>query len=266
MTSSDQVDTANPGKSGRPVVRQITPSDLKIALRKGWEDFDALPSFAVFLVFLYPLVALMVARVLFGYDVLVILFPMITGFALLGPLAASGIYELSRRRELGLDVFWTHVFDVVKSPSFLPMAFLGVLLMVIFVFWIGMAQAIYDTTMGPVAPASFSEFVSRVFSTPEGRELILVGCGVGFLFAVFTLSVSVVSFPILLDRKIGIFTAIWTSVRAVGFNPVTMSLWGLTVGGLLILGSIPFFFGLAVVIPILGHSTWHLYRLVVEPE
>ena len=85
-------------------------------------------------------------------------------------------------------------------------------------------------------------------------------------FAVATLMISVVSFPLLLDRDIGAGAGIATSIRAVLANPVTMALWGLIVAALLLVGSLPLFLGLAVVLPVLGHSTWHLYRKVVEPD
>jgi len=252
--------------SPRPVVRQITPTDLKTALKKGWDDFNALPSFAIFLVVLYPIIAFLLARVLFGYDVLVISFPLVMGYALIGPLAASGLYELSRRRELGLDVSWSHAFDVFRSPSFITIAALGVVLMAIFIVWLGAAQAIFVDTLGSIEQNSFREFATRVFTTPEGHELIFVGCSVGFLFALITLTFGVISFPLLVDRNVGPVTAVWTSVRAMAKNPVTMLLWGLIVGALLFIGASIAFFGLAVAIPVLGHASWHLYRLVVEPE
>ncbi|MCZ6743791.1 MAG: DUF2189 domain-containing protein, partial [Alphaproteobacteria bacterium] len=113
-------------------------------------------------------------------------------------------------------------------------------------------------------PASIEEFARQIFTTPAGWGLMIVGCGVGFLFAVLVLTISVVSFPMLIDRDVGAMTAIHTSVRSVIANPVTMAMWGLIVAGSLMVGSLPFLFGLAVVMPVLGHATWHLYRKVVE--
>jgi uncharacterized membrane protein len=117
--------------------------------------------------------------------------------------------------------------------------------------------------MGGAVPASLDEFARQILTTPAGRQLIIVGNGVGFLFAVVVLVISVVSFPMLVDRNVGAAIAVRTSVRAVLENPVTMAMWGLFVAGTLVIGSLPFFFGLAVVFPVLGHSTWHLYRRVV---
>src|SRR5438309_1935086 len=95
---------------------------------------------------------------------------------------------------------------------------------------------------------------------------LVLGHGAGFRFALVTLVISAVSFPLLVDRDVGALVAVETSVRAAFANPFTMALWGLIVAALLVIGSLPFFFGLAVVMPVLGHATWHLYRKVVEPD
>ena len=247
----------------RPVVRNIQVADLKEVLSKGIQDFKEKPSHIVLLVLIYPIVGLLSARLAAGYDILPLVFPLISGFALIGPLAAIGLYELSRRREKGLDVAWKNAFDVFHSNSIGSIAALGFLLMAIFLTWLLTALAIYDITFGGVQPASISEFVGQILGTSAGWSLIIVGCGVGFLFAVVVLAISVVSFPMLLDRDVGAVVAIQTSIKAVTVNPVTMSVWGIIVAGSLVIGSIPFFVGLAVVMPVLGHSTWHLYRKVV---
>ena len=225
-----------------------------------------MPSHAVFLCLIYPIVGLILARVTFGYDVLSLLFPLAAGFALIGPFAAMGFYELSRRREQGLPVSWADAFDVLRSRSRGAIAALGALLLAIFVLWIVVAQAIYIANFGNAPAASISDFIRQIFTTPAGWTLIIVGNGVGFLFACVVLTISVVSFPLLLDRDVGAVEAVLTSARAVAANPVTMAIWGLIVAALLVIGSLPFFFGLAVVVPVLGHATWHLYRKVVEPD
>jgi len=249
-----------------PKIRDITIADLKDALGRGWDDFTAMPSHAVFLCLIYPIVGFLLARLVLGANVLPLLFPLAAGFALLGPLAALGLYEMSRRREQGLDVSWKHALDVSRSPSLGAIAVLGLLLVAIFLVWIAVAQAIYVATFGYAPAASMPDFARQVLTTPEGRMLAIVGNGVGFLFAVLVLMLTVVSFPLLLDRDVGVAVAILTSVRAVLANPVPMAMWGLIVAALLLIGSLPVFIGLAVVVPVLGHATWHLYRKVVEPD
>jgi uncharacterized membrane protein len=248
-----------------PVVRTIGIMDLKEALIRGFDDFKARPSHVFFLGVIYPLVAFMSARLAFGMEVVPLLFPLIAGLTLVGPFAAIGLYELSRRRELGLEASWRHAFGVLRSRSVGAIATLGAVLMMIFVMWLGTALLIYNLAFGSMAPLSIEELVRQVFTTPSGWFLLVAGNGVGFVFAVVVLTISVISFPLLLDRDIGAGPAIRTSVRAVLANPTVMAMWGLVVAGSLTIGSAPCFVGLAVVMPVLGHSTWHLYRKVIEP-
>ena len=137
------------------------------------------------------------------------------------------------------------------------------MLMIIYFAWLGAAQAIYVANFGNVAPASVAEFARQVVGTPAGWALIFFGSGVGFLFAVIVFTLSVVSFPMLLDRDVGVAVALRTSLRAVLANPITMAVWGFIVAFTLLIGSLPLFVGLAVALPVLGHSTWHLYRRLV---
>ena len=258
--------TSASGGAAAPRVRKIAAADLTDALRRGWDDFTAMPSHAVFLCLIYPVIGLVLAQLSFGYRILPLLYPMASGFVLIGPVAAIGLYELSRRRERGEDAVWTHAFDVFQSPARWAVAMLGLMLVTIFVAWLVAAQAIYWLTFGEARPESIAGFLHDVFTTSAGWTMIVAGNVVGFLFAAAVLTVSVVAFPLLLDRHVGAADAVLTSVRAVSANPVTMALWGLIVAGALFLGSLPIFLGLTVAVPVLGHATWHLYRKVVEPE
>src|SRR6185312_9110169 len=259
---------SGPDTASAPVIRTIGLSDLHEALRRGWEDFKAVPSHAIILCVIYPVLGLMLARTVLGYSVLPLLFPLAAGFALLGPFAAIGLYELSRRRERGEQATAWDALEVLRSPSFGAMLGLGALLLALFVTWVATAQAIYIAAFGYEGATGISDFTTRVLTTPQGWWLIVVGCGVGFLFALIALCISVVSFPLMLDRHAGAGDAMVTSLRVAGQNPVQIAAWGLIVAALLVAGSLPFFLGLAVVIPLLGHATWHLYREVVaiDPE
>ena len=253
-------------RPAHPVVRKIGLADLRDALAKGADDFYAMPTHAIFLCIIYPFVGFALARLAFGYSILPLLYPLASGFALVGPIAALGLYELSRRREAGLETSATRAFDVFESSSIGAVAVLGILLLIIFVVWVAVADAIYVANFGYASPPSVGAFLKDVLTTRPGWNLIIVGNGLGLLFAILVLTISVVSFPLLLDRDVGAAVALLTSIRAVAHNPLTMMVWGLIVAALLVVGSLPLFFGLTVVMPMLGHATWHLYRKVVEPQ
>jgi len=247
----------------RLTIRRIGIADLRYALRSGVDDFLAMPTHALFLGAIYPIVGLLLARLAFGYAVLPLLYPLAAGFALVGPVAALGLFELSRRREAGLDTSATHAFDVIYSSSIGAIVALSLLLLMLFGLWMVAAHTIYITNFGYV-PTSVGNFLSDVFATEAGWRIIVVGNIIGFCFAVLALVISVASFPLLLDRDVGAAVALGTSVRVVLSNPVTMAVWGLIVAALLLIGALPAFLGLAVVVPILGHATWHLYRRAVD--
>jgi len=269
--AADAVEAA--GRAGRhlrenlhspaPAVTRIGVADLGEVLVSGLRDFSAFRSDVIFLCLLYPVAGLILARLAFGYQMLPLLFPLASGFALVGPFAAVGLYEMSRRREQSAEIGWSDAFGVIHSPSFPAIVLLGLVLMAIFLLWLATALKIYVWTFGPGAPASAAVFIRDVFTTHAGWILIGAGVGVGFLFALLVLTISVVSFPLLLDRESGLDTAILTSIRAVAANPGPMALWGLIVAAGLVMGSLPFLLGLIIVMPVLGHATWHLYRRVV---
>jgi uncharacterized membrane protein len=247
----------------RPEISHIGVADLRDALRQGVADFGAARSDVIFLCLLYPVAGFVLGRAVFGSGMFALLFPLVSGFALIAPFVAVGLYEMSRQRAEGHDASWTTAFDVVRAPSFGAIVMLGLTLTVIFLLWLGTAQTIYDVTLGPKQPASIGALLTASVTTPGGWALIGIGVGVGFLFAVLVFAISVVSFPMLLDRDVGLGIAIGTSVRAVIANPSTMAVWGMIIAAGLVIGSLPLLLGLMIVLPILGHATWHLYRKVV---
>lgn len=249
--------------TGPAAIRRIGFADIRAALAKGREDFMAKPSHMVFLSIIYPLVALIASRLTFGYDILPLLFPLCAGFSLVGPVAAIGLYEISRERENGQQPSWQHAFKVVRSPGLQAVGQMALILAAIFLLWLLAAHLVYTVTIGDV-PGSVGGFLNAVFTTPGGWALIVVGNAIGLLFAIVVLIISVVSVPMILDRHVSVGTAIRTSVAAVRRNPVTMAGWGLTVAVMLVIGAIPAFVGLAITVPILGHATWHLYRRTVS--
>lgn len=246
-----------------PAIRRIGLADLREALAKGLDDFAAARSDVVFLCLIYPIAGLVLARLAFGYDMLPLLFPLISGFALVGPVAGIGLYEISRRREQNLSASWADAFGLVRSPTFGSVVLLALVLLAMYLLWLTVANVIYDLTLGPEPPVSIAAFAHDVFATSRGWAMIVIGIGVGFLFALLVLAISVVSFPLLIDRDVDVDTAVRISVRAFLANPVPIAAWGLIVAAGLVIGALPAFLGLIVVMPVLGHATWHLYRRVV---
>jgi uncharacterized membrane protein len=249
-----------------PTVRRIAPRDLWTALRAGVADLGAVRDDVVFIVVFYPLAGLLLAALAFNYDLLPMVFPLASGFALLGPVAAVGLYEISRRRERGEPVRWTTALEVLRAPALGSILGLGSVLLILFFLWLAAAYGIYVATLGAAPPASMAGFARDVLQTGAGWAMIAAGVSVGFLFAAVAFAIGVVSFPLLLDRDVGLATAVRTSLRAVAANPGTMIVWGAIVAGALILGSLPALVGLIVVMPVLGHATWHLYRKVVAQD
>ena len=259
-----QASTLSYPVSALPHIRKISFADLREAVSGGIDDFSAFPSHAIFLCVFYPIAGLILGGVALRYNVVPLLFPLVAGFALVGPFAAVGLYELSRRRERGLDSSWEHAFDVFRSSAKWSVLGLGILLMLLFVAWLAVAQSLYAHVFGDTPPASIGAFVSVLFTTQQGWSLIVWGNLIGLVFAIVALTLGVVSFPLLIDRHVGAAVAMLTSIRAVAANPVMLGAWGLFVAAALVVGSLPFLAGLAVVMPVLGHSSWHLYRRIVE--
>jgi uncharacterized membrane protein len=247
----------------RPSVHRIEVRDVIDALAKGFADFTACRTDVILACVLYPIIGLIIERFAFGNETLPLVFPIASGFALVGPIAALGLYEMSRRREQGREISWTDAFGVFRSPSFGAIAVLSLALISLYVVWLLAADIIYGFTLGPRPPVSIGAFLHDAVTTSAGWAMIAVGIGVGFLFAALAMAISVVAFPLLLDRQVGVDTAIWTSILAVTTNPGPMALWAVIVTAALVIGAIPLFVGLVVVLPVLGHATWHLYRRLV---
>lgn len=263
--AESKVDTRSSMAVARPAVRRIGVADLKEALRRGLDDFMAMPSHLMFLGFFYPLFGIVLGALIFTDDGIALLFPLVAGFALVGPVLATPFCEASRRRESGLAPSWREVLEVFSSSAMWSLGLLGILLMIIFIVWMASAQAIFTGIYGARTPAGIGAFLADVFTSYRGWSLIVIGNAVGFVFAVVAFTISVVSFPLLVDRDVGAGVALRTSVDAVLANPGTMALWALIVAVLLAIGSLPLLVGLAVVMPILGHATWHLYRRTIDP-
>ncbi len=247
-----------------PRINRIDSDDIANALVKGVADAMHFRSDVGFMVLLYPVIGICMAYLAFHMALLPLIFPMAAGFALIGPMAGIGLYELSRQREQGQAASWGSALRVLRSRIAGPVLVLGLYLMAIFAVWLFAAAGIYDATMGPGAPPSIGAFMRDLFTTPAGWQMIVIGMAVGGVFAAGVLVISLTAFPMLIDRPVGLPLAVATSVRVARRNPVTVAIWGVIVAVLLALGSVPAFLGLIVVMPVLGHATWHLYRAAVS--
>ena len=254
-----------PRKPVQIPVRNITDEDLRFALRQGFDDFKTFRGDVVFAGLIYTVIGLAAVVMTTSMPLMPFFLPVVAGVGLLGPVAAVGFYELADRREAGeRDLHWYNFLDVRKRRTVDDMGMVAGLLLAIFFLWLLAAGALYALIFGWQTPASVGDFLSMVFTTPRGWALIVAGAVVGAIFGWIVLALSVVSLPMLVDRNVSAAEAVSASWRAAHANKSEMIRWGLTVVVLLVLGSIPLFVGLAVVLPWLGYSTWHLYTRLVD--
>jgi uncharacterized membrane protein len=245
-------------------VRTITEADLRQSLRDGYADFMEKRGDLIFVGLLYPLIGICAAIAATGGSILPLLFPMLAGLSLLGPLVSTGFYQLAKRREAGIESSWWHFFDVINSPSREAILLVGIMLMAIFGAWLVSAGIIYALFFGTEPPATVGVLMTQAFTTSQGWAMILIGNTVGAMFAVIVLATSVVSLPMLIDKRIDAATAVRTSLKAFNANRAVLLRWGIRVGLLLVLGALPIFLGLAFVLPTLGYATWHLYTRLID--
>lgn len=250
------------GVRALPELRTLTLGDLKAALRAGLADFLAFRSDVMMACLFYPVIGALLIWLSTHQGALPLAFPLLSGFALIGPVAALGLYELSRRREAGEPASWADMANVVRAPGFGAIVLLGAGLAMLLVLWLLAAWVLHGLTMGG-GYDGVAQFTNQVLTTRGGWAMILIGIPMGFGFALVALAVSVVSFPLLLDRDVGLPRAVVTSVTLTRKNPRTVLVWGAIVAGGLVLGALPLLLGLTVTLPVLGHATWHLYRRAV---
>jgi uncharacterized membrane protein len=248
----------------RPAIRRISASDVFEALAMGFSDFQRKPSHYVFLCLIYPIAGGILISWSAGQNLLPLIFPLVSGFALLGPLVSLGLYDMSRRLEGGGDPNWRLALEVRHSPAVLSIVAMAAYLFAVFLIWLLVANGLYDAHFGADPHLTTQAFLHNVLQTDAGWKMMAIGDVIGFWFAVLVLATSVVAFPLLLERDVGAVAAIGTSVRATLKNPVPVLLWGVIVAAMLVIGIIPLLAGLAITMPVLGHATWHLYRKMIE--
>ena len=246
-------------------VKTISDQDLRLSLRQGLDDFLTFRGDIIFAGIIYTVIGLAAVVMTASAPLIPFFLPIVAGIGLLGPVAAVGFYELARQREDGVpNLHWFNFLDVRKRPSVDDMGMVAGLLLAIFFAWLIAAGALYGALFHWQTPDSVPAFVAMIFTTPRGWALIVTGAAVGAVFGWMVLALSVVSLPMLVDRNVSAAEAVSVSWRAANANRGKMIRWGLVVTALLVLGSIPLFVGLAVVLPWLGYSTWHLYTRLID--
>jgi uncharacterized membrane protein len=254
-----------PRKSVQIPVRSISDEDLRFALRQGLEDFKTFRGDIVFAGLIYTVIGIAAVVMTTSMPLMPFFLPVVAGVGLLGPVAAVGFYELADRREAGeTDLHWFNFLDVRKRSTVDEMGLVAGLLLAIFFLWLIAAGALYALIFGWATPATVGDFVSMIFTTGRGWALIISGAIVGAVFGWLVLALSIASLPMLVDCNVTAAEAVSASWRAAHANKGEMIRWGVIVGVLLVLGSIPVFVGLAFVLPWLGYATWHLYTRLVD--
>jgi uncharacterized membrane protein len=261
MSETHQDAAPNPAP-GLPAVRTIQANDIVDALAKGLRDFQAYPAYGLFFGGIYTLGGILAVATALLWDMSYMVYPLAAGFVLIGPFVAVGLYEISRRRERGEPIRWRVILGAVFAQSGKEISWMAFVTLFIFMVWMYQVRLLIALFFGLHGLPS-GGFPAILFTTPEGLAFLAVGHAVGAVLAVLVFSITVVSFPLLLDRPVDVVTAMITSVKSVVNNPVPMIGWALVVTLLIVVASLPAFIGLLIVLPVLGHTTWHLYRKIV---
>ena len=247
-----------------PVVRRIGPSDIAEALVRGLRDFQTAPLYGLAIGGFYAVGGIVILLCLTAFGMIYLAYPLAAGFALIGPFVAIGLYEVSRRLEAKQPLSVRAIWSTVTSRS--EIGWMAFVTLFIFVIWMYQVRLLIALLIGLNASfSSMREFLTVVLTTNEGLVFLLAGNLVGAALSLILFSLTVVSFPLLLDREVDFVTAMVTSVRSVVTSPLPMIGWAAVIVMLLIVSALPYFLGLVVTLPVLGHATWHLYRRIVEP-
>lgn len=249
-----------------PVVRSISFSDIADAFAAGLRDLRAAPLYGLTFGLLYAVGGILTLLTASALNMPYFTYPLASGFVLIGPLVAIGLYEVSRMRERGEKISWNGIFAAIRQQAGKEIGWMCFVVLFITTMWLYQVRLLLALFLRNETMTTMAEFFTVVTTTPQGWLFLGVGHVIGAVLSTILFSLTVVSFPILLDRNIDFITAMITSVRAVVRNPVPMLCWAAAIVAILVVSSLPMFLGLIVTLPVLGHTTWHLYRKLVAPE
>ena len=255
-----------PRNSGLPEVRAIQFNDLQEILALGWRDFRRAPHFGMFFGAVYAIGGIILVASVIKFDVAWLAYPLVIGFALIGPFIATGLYETSRKLENNSPLTWGGILGAVWEQHRRELGWMAFVTLFIFWVWMYQVRTLVAVFFGSEGFATLQGFVDAVFTTTNGLTFLLVGHLVGAVISLVLFTLTVVSCPLLLEREVDFVTALITSIRAVAASPFVMLGWGVFVVLAVILSALPAFLGLLVVLPVLGHATWHLYKRAVVEE
>ncbi len=259
--------SATTGLRPMPKVNKITVNDVIDAFAAGLADFRRAPVYGLAIGAFFALGGLFVVLSAAALNMSYLSYPAAAGFVLIGPFAAVGLYEVSRRLQNGEELSWSRIFGTMWAQKGRELSWMAFVVLFIQIMWMYQVRLLLALFLGFRSFASFDEFLTQVISTPEGLMFLAVGHVVGAILSLILFSLTVVSFPLLMEEDRDFITAMITSVRAVFTSPVPMIGWAFVVTAVLIVSMAPAFLGLVVSLPILGHTTWHLYKKCVEiPE
>lgn len=246
-----------------PEVREVSMDDLIRIMGAGCRDFRAAPQYGLLLAGIYVAAGWLLIALLFYFGLPYLGYPLAMGFALIAPFAGVVFYAVSEHLEKGRPLSWASVMSSVRNAAKRDVRWMALVTGFALVIWLDIAAILFFGFMG--LNSFGADFIERLFTTPEGLTFLVIGNASGAMIALFVFSIAVVSFPMLYDRDIDFVTAMVTSVRLVTHNPVTMTIWCAIIGILTGLSLLSVFVGFLVVLPIVGHSSWHLYRHAVGP-
>lgn len=246
-------------------VNKVTADDIKASLKAGFSDFLSRPFMSGFFGLFYAIFGILFVWTLVWLGKIWMIIPAVVGFPLVAPFAAAGLYEMSRRLQKNESFGWSEILTVMANQRKREMGWMAFVTLFIFWVWIYQVRTWLAITLQNASFSDFDGFLTIVFFTPQGWTFLAIGTGIGAFLSAVLFSVTVVAMPMLLERETNFVSAMLTSIRVVTENPVVMLTWAAIISVTMVLSMIPAFLGLIFTLPILGHTTWHLYQRAVPP-
>ncbi|MEX3010119.1 DUF2189 domain-containing protein [Hoeflea sp. TYP-13] len=264
MENNDQTVTYQPPKM--PEVHAVSFETIRSALKAGISDFLRAPLFGLFFGGIFAAGGWFILASLMYLNMPWMIIPVAIGFPLIGPFVAVGLYEVSRRLAAGKPLVWSEVLLVMFKQRERQLSWMAFVVLFIFWMWIYQVRLLLALFLGFKSISTIPRFIDVITSTHEGMLFVGVGTISGAILSFFLFSATVIAMPLLLDRELDFISAMIVSFKTVFKSLVPMVSWGIIVVALAIIGMIPAFLGLIIVLPILGHATWHLYEAAIGSE